>query len=356
MWKCSAYTKSVTIYPDGIAPCCIIKSYRKPLSQLPNRDVFSDLMTGVPPEQCSECVLAESRNLPSYREYYNKYSTPDNALQFIDIRNSNLCNLKCRMCDAQSSSQWSKEQNKTITINYSGKLDSYYDIIMASSVTDFYFTGGEPLLISDHWNIIEGLIAKGLSKNISLRYNTNLTTLKYKDKNIFDLWKNFKNVHIACSLDATGKRFNYIRSDGNWEEVENNLIKLTQFKNKNMTLSVSYTVNILNIWNLKDDMLYFHSRGIPVNISILNNPDVLSLSCVPDELKHLALTQLDQCGDMLENNVIISLKNLIEENRTKHLFKSTLSHILYLDKIRNEKLFDYMPFKDIAYNLLVLNP
>jgi hypothetical protein len=41
MWKCAAYKNSVTVFPNGIAPCCLIsESYRKPLTEIGNREIL----------------------------------------------------------------------------------------------------------------------------------------------------------------------------------------------------------------------------------------------------------------------------------------------------------------------------
>lgn len=353
MWYCSAYKKSLTIFPDGIAPCCMIKSYKKPLSDIRNKNAFDDLITGKPPSECNQCVIDESRNLYSYRRFFNDNSDKSDNLQFIDIRNSNLCNLKCRICGPHASNQWGKEQNNIISIIQSDPLEEYYDILLAPSIKDFYFTGGEPMIIQEHWTILEKLIELGYSKNIQLRYNTNLTVLKYKDKDTIKLWNQFKKVIINCSLDATKERFNYIRSGGDWNTVEKNLIELLKYKN--LYISIAYTVSILNIWNMNDDLKYFASLGVPVRISILDNPDILSIESIPDELKSHAIETLKLSNSLLSKSEYDSLLDMIMNNRSKHLFKSTLGHILYLDKIRNEKLFDQLPFKDIAYDLMVKN-
>lgn len=353
MWHCAAYKNSVTIYPDGIAPCCVIKSYKKPLSEIGNPNVFDDLITGHSPPQCNHCTLTESRNLQSYRQIFNKRADENDSLQFIDIRNSNLCNLKCRICGPHASNQWDKEQNNVINIKQteSGTLEKYYDVLITPTAKEFYFTGGEPLLLNDHWAMLEKLIECGYSKQVRLLYNTNLTVLKYKDKEIFNLWSQFKEVDIMCSLDATGERFNYIRSGGNWIDVEKNLLKL--LNHKNLKVSIAYTVSILNIWEMADDLNYFKSIGVPVRINILNNPDILSLDVIPDELKNIALNSLELCKELLTENEFTALQNMIVNNFSKNLFKNTLGHILYLDKIRNENLMDFLPFKEIAYLLMV---
>jgi hypothetical protein len=49
------------------------------------------------------------------------------------------------------------------------------------------------------------------------------------------------------------------------------------------------------------------------------------------------------------------IKNLINNNINQCLIEQTISHILLLDNLRGEKLFDLLPFKSIAINNILKN-
>jgi sulfatase maturation enzyme AslB (radical SAM superfamily) len=354
MWKCAAYKNSITIFSNGIAPCCLIsESYRKPLTEIGNREIFKDLQTGTAPPECIACTRNENNNLPSYRSMFNSAAKDNGDLQFVDVRNTNLCNLKCRSCGPQFSSQWASELGTLNRKPNKYSLDNFKSDVVKSSVHSAYFTGGEPFLNDDHWSLLQAYVDAGYSKNINLRYNTNLTTLKYKDISIVDLWLKFKSVEIQCSLDATGEPFNYLRSGTTWEKVESNLEYLQNIKN--LKISIALTLSNLNLWFLSDTMSYFKNKGILVKLNILHGPDYLSISTIPDELTNIALDYLDLASEYLTPEETAIISSMIINNNTQSLFLHTLAHILLLDKIRSEKLFDLLPFGEVAKKIILNN-
>ena len=92
----------------------------------------------------------------------------------------------------------------------------------------FEFTGGEPFMIRDHFKILMHCVEKGYAKNIDIHYNTNGTHLPPRD--IFDLWKYFKRVEIAFSIDDVGEQFQYQRHPANWKEVNHNLVEFKTYQ------------------------------------------------------------------------------------------------------------------------------
>jgi organic radical activating enzyme len=348
-WTCAAIDHGVTFYQNGtIAPCCLIDySYRKDVKDIEN-DPFADIRTGSAPSVCNKCVDAETRGDNSYRQQFNSMKTDALGYQFIDIRNSNLCNIKCRTCCSDNSSQWAIELGHSIPIKQQDIL-SYGDYILTPTVRSIYYTGGEPFINVEHWNILEKLIKLGYSKNITLTYNSNLTTLKFKQVNILDLWKEFKSVSVIASIDAVGEKFNYIRSGADWNSMKENIVLLESYQkeNKNLTLQIACTVSILNIWFVKELLEYF--KGYAVNLTDLYYPDYLSLSAIPDSLKDQAFKCVDDIEKLYhDKNKVKYIRSQIENNVKKRLFKDTLLHTLVLDKIRNEKLFELLPFKQEA--------
>ena len=101
-WNCAAIDHGVTIFPDGkIGPCCQIDSkYLKPITELHNPNRFLDLKTQEPgtTHPCNICITAKNNGLGSYKDLFDNIVTDDPGLQFVDIRHTNLCNLKCRYC------------------------------------------------------------------------------------------------------------------------------------------------------------------------------------------------------------------------------------------------------------------
>ena len=348
-WKCAAVDHGVTFYSNGtIAPCCLIDtSYSKHINQLgPN--VFDDLNTGTAPGVCKKCTDVENYGGFSARMQYNLKKTSAPGVQFVDFRNFNLCNAKCRTCGPYNSSQWAAELGRTTTI-LKQDIGNYLTTVITPSLQDVYYTGGEPFINAEHWDILENLVQLNYSKHVSLRYNSNLTTLKFKDKDILDLWKNFKSIAVNVSVDATGKEFEILRSGCSWDTVSSNINSLLEWKKHiNLTLQIAATVSILNIWFIPDVLDYFKST-VPVTLFNLHHPDFLSLSAMPDSAKQQALTCLDEIKQRYPNTQYIEMtRAMIEQNSDQYLFRDALNHILMLDRIRGENLFDLLPFNAAA--------
>jgi molybdenum cofactor biosynthesis enzyme MoaA len=345
-WHCAAITNGVTFYSNGtIAPCCLIDhTYRKPISAI-TQTPFEDLANGTPPEVCHQCHTNEARGISSYRQSFNKQDNGKPGFQFVDIRNFNLCNAKCRTCGPYNSSQWAQEMGHVYPM-VKEDLSSYKDLILTDSLQTLYYTGGEPFINGEHWEFLELLVARGLSKNVRLQYNTNLSTLKYKDKSIIDIWKNFNSINITASVDAIGEKFNYLRSGLDWEVANKNLDLL--LNQPAVKVNIGTTVSILNLWFIEELLDYFHGKCV-VNLTDLNYPDYLALSAVPDELKDLALEHLDKISKKYHNkNKIEYYRDQIINNCNQHLFTDTLNHVLLLDRMRKENLFDFLPFFEHA--------
>jgi sulfatase maturation enzyme AslB (radical SAM superfamily) len=221
-----------------------------------------------------------------------------------------------------------------------------------------YFTGGEPLISAEHWELLEELIAGGRSDYISLMYNTNLTTIKYKDKNIIDIWKQFKAVNIQCSIDAVGAPLEYIRSGTSWIKIKSNLNQLLESSlNSNINITLTPVVSILSIWFINELYEYAVLNNIAVNPIVLTGPDYLALDVVPDELKSLALEKISliESNYTVDKKVVQRIKDLINNNLNQNLFQQTISHVLLLDNLRGEKLFELLPFRSIAVDNILRN-
>ena len=246
--------------PSGIAtPCCIAESCTKPegvgnareqslmeiVNSEPMKKLRLDMIAGVKNSECTNCYVHEDQGIKSFRnmintEFEHQYdvinstkkdgSLKEFKMRYFDIRFNNICNFKCRTCGSGFSTQWEQEdlKNKVWNAKVIPKNDNKEflgEVVdQIQHMETAYFAGGEPLITEEHYILLEEMIRSGKT-DIKLRYNTNLSNLKFKDKDLLSLWKNFKKgVDIYASIDHYGDRAEYIRLGTDWAKVEENLI------------------------------------------------------------------------------------------------------------------------------------
>ena len=182
------------------------------------------MMSGIADKRCSGCYDREAAGKSSMRtETLAKYSdmvenvfkTTDlegyTSLEpvYLDLRFSNVCNLRCRTCWHGASSSWFEEakvlNNQVVekaiikaTTNNISVLKSIVEF--SADPVEIYFAGGEPLLMEEHYALLN--LTKDHSDKVMLRYNTNLSMLKFKQYDLPKIWSKFKNVRISVSVDA----------------------------------------------------------------------------------------------------------------------------------------------------------
>ncbi len=306
--------------PDGnVKPCCAYFD-GKPYPKLQNttleeiwngdkqKEIRRQFLNNEVPDGCKSCVQREdsyghsfrmamnerfsnhiddAKNNTSSDGYYEKFQ-----LYYWDFRFSNICNFKCRMCGHTCSSQWYEEtvpffndgRPKILDKSYYGKdlmiyVDKFIDV-----VEEIYFAGGEPLLMTEHYAILDKLVEKERF-DVFLRYNTNLSTLKYKSYDLINIWKKFKKVEIFASIDGYGENAEYSRHGTDWPKVEKNLKAIIESK---LEVRISMTVNVFNIFHIPDLLLHLLNMGINLRSivpTILHFPDHYRISVLPDELK-----------------------------------------------------------------------
>ena len=333
------------------------------------------------PEGCLTCTKKEDSGGVSYRmavterfshhiEKAKSNTLPDGTYEtfeiiFWDFRFSNICNFKCRMCGHGSSSSWfddfTPEEKKTkikfLDSSYYGTdLMKYVDQFI-DDVEEIYFAGGEPLLMAEHYQILDKLIAKE-RYDVFLRYNTNMSTIKYKDYDLVDIWKRFKDVRIFASIDGIDENAEYSRSGTDWPRVEENLVRLSQ---SNVGYVVSTTINILTVFNftkLIDKLIELKMSTRKVLVSHVNWPEHYMSSILPEELKNKVRIQLDEHLKKitsivtkeesrwlanLYNEVKFYLNSTISLEKTLELQQKFKRDTIKLDRIRKEDIRTAVP-------------
>lgn len=312
------------------------------------------------PESCSNCSRPESYGNSSHRITSNQRfghllndidDLVSNEKMFLwDVRFSNLCNLKCRMCGPGASTRIAEEQGvDKVLIKPFNEYNEFFDFFIKNieHVTEFYFCGGEPLMMEEHYKVLD-LLIQHKKFDVAIRYNSNLTTLKLKDKNVIDYWKQFKNVKISASIDAGWEQLSYIRHGADWDTILDNLTNI-RYNAKHVELILGVAVNIFNAFHVFRMYKYLVNRHLiqPHEIYFIPVGGSMNLSCLSSDMKKKVndhwLSELDK---IKEQNVIDSGIALLKEMNSidKHyMLPNFIAEVKELDSKRNENFVEVFP-------------
>jgi len=372
-------------YPNGKAyPCCHAEM-KYPVGNCRNQtleEIFYDqpmqslrenMLNEVRSPACQRCYEQEESNFFSGRKSANKHhghhikKLEENPFEmtYWDIRFSNLCNLKCRSCGHIFSSQWYQDQAKLSggtwrernnVLNYAGKTetDMWEQLIPhLDYVEQIYFAGGEPLLMEEHYNILEELVRRGRF-DVRLIYNTNFTHTDLKGRSVFEYWKQFRSVAVGASLDGMGTPAEYIRKGTRWYDVVKNRHEMIRVCPK-VDFYISPTLSIMNAWHLPDFHREWVSAGLiraqDLNVNILQDPPYLRIDIAPAEykkrleekyLKHLDwMSDRDPLGRATQGfESAIAFMNATDNTQLIDTFWRKTNE---LDEIRNESWHHALP-------------
>lgn len=359
-----------------VSPCCRIIQYNpepfgnlhhKTLSEIRSNPRFNEfrqmMLSNQTPLNCKECHLQEMANLPTLRTLFNKKyesiveevktNKINQALPMLygEIRFSNICNLACRTCGIESSSRWHKDHvaihGETTKVFYShaekekGLINDFIQNLDA--VDTIYFAGGEPLLHPGHYELLQTLIEMGRT-DITLVYNSNLTTLKLGTTNVFNLWEKFKAVTVYASIDATHERFNLIRHGEDWSVVENN-IKKVKLLMPRINVVFAITISVLNLFHLPDLLTYSLEKGLIPNLDFIQynfvfEPLYYQINLFPQHLRAPLLEQLSRIAHSPKdkpNKDLLAAIQFIED-----AFKTTPSQDVLVQFRNMTKKLDFL--------------
>lgn len=299
------------------------------------RTVRRQVLNNEQPDLCKPCFDLEAQGVESLRQRHIRDSYPEsrvnlypNALDAlnddytmpfelptIEIKINNLCNLKCRMCNPLDSTQWKDWEE--VESFYQDEGNYLVDAVRNLGLTkapyiglfenkdDFWknlekllphfrrveFAGGEPLMDPTHYKILDMLARNG--DNIELKYATNGTVTGIKGgRTIHDYWPKFKKVSVNVSIDGLHDVYEYIRGNGKFSEIEENIKVFKSFPNVDYVVGAC-TVQAGNIVQLPEIIDYFLNKmGIVFYSHRVNYPNVLSAQCLPIKYKEDVVSKL----------------------------------------------------------------
>ena len=384
-------------WPDGRVFTCCLSEHDAPIGNLNEMDLDEcynsdnmksfrlDMLDNKKVSNCNRCYELEEVGHDTLRKRSNdefifeKYdlhedkshivqetkedgSLDDVHLTYMDIRFSNICNMRCRTCGPDLSSQWFDEavdskfnrtpEQKILQIRkgntaFMEQFDPYLH-----TVEKIYWAGGEPLLMDEHWYIMNKLVEMGRT-DVRIFYNTNFSKLTYKDEDAVELWKKFKNVSIGASLDAGWEKGEYLRKGTIWSDTLANRERLKQELpqhdfNISCTVSIFNVLDVCNFYRKLCDIEFIEPKDFGVNI--LLGKHVHRATVLPLHLRTKAINQIKETLAWIEGKDPVgratdTFNSLLQfmEGDDSHLLSDSMQEAKEMDRFRAETLFEVFP-------------
>ena len=382
-------------FPDGRAyPCCFA------LDQYPVGDLNKDSMETVfnskdmkkmrlnmlddkPSRQCTKCYDQEKSGFFSLRLSSNKHfghnigmvdntkgdGSADCIIKYWDIRFSNLCNMACRSCGTWFSSNWYEDHKKLTRkppdhakiMRVGRTADDIWEQMLKQfdHVEQFYFAGGEPLIMEEHYRILKELDKRKMY-HVRLIYNTNFSKLKFKDLDVLELWNKFDSVSVGASLDAEGKRGEFMRKGTVWKDTVANRKKMLEICPQ-VDFYISSTVGLINALHIVDFHRNWTDQGLlkpqDFNFNLLQYPFWQRIDLLPNAYKQKVKEKYEKHLEWLRPQDHLTratkgfesgLDYMMRRDNFTHFYKFK-EGMQKLDAIRNENILEVFPELEELY-------
>ena len=348
-------TKTITVMNSNIPEIVNCDNYKT---------IRLDMLAGKVPPACEGCHQIEQAGGQSKRQKETNRNLDHAALtaadgsiktdlRHIELRLGNFCNLKCRSCNADSSTSWIQDYYKLKdTVNLASGYhwiknnpdfsfdwvddESFYNRLteFAPNLEQIHISGGEPFLVPTHFKLLEKLVQEGKT-DIAIHYHTNLNYKWDKIIPALDLLTKFKEVHISFSIDDVGERNTYIRSLSDWELTINNLkLFLSNYK---FIYRITQTVSVYNFMYVEELEKYLADNKIRIRISLnhVQTPDYLAANILPKQVRQDKINSLHGVISQRNWEDLYGHYYNLEANGQWDYFKYFTEKI---DAVRNEDL------------------
>lgn len=334
-------------------------------NSLKMKELRYSMVNGIKHNACSSCYSQEDQGIvsPRIREnssWYKWESTHkavekclDNysAQQLMhpisyDLRYSNTCTLKCRMCNSSSSSAINAEYKK-LTDKWPEKfwtVDNHrinHEVDLHGDIQKIYLAGGEPLVENLNLNLLDE-VAK-FNDKITILINTSLNIVNDK---FYSVLNKFQYLTLVVSIDGTENVNDYIRNGSNFTTIKENIKKLS-----NHDIMFSTCVSMYNVFNMPK-LINFINTEFPEfsdnhSVNLVNDIEELFIENMPYELRPSLINDLYHVLNYAKEFPRLGIQNCIavleKQNFDQEKFENFIKYTKILDKNRNESLANVIP-------------
>jgi radical SAM protein with 4Fe4S-binding SPASM domain len=383
---------AMIIHQDGRAlPCCQARSTeetgnvkRESLLDIWNgsdmRQLRRNMLAGRKSPHCQACYELEDADVHSMRLEHNKglaghfdvvrATKPDGSVEpfrllTLELNLSNECNFACRYCHSERSTRWYGDYRRlwgdpghprllAARDDLDGLLREFEPLF--PHLRRIHFAGGEPLIMRWHYALLRRLIERRCF-GVHLTYSTNFSGTRLGGEDVFGLWNRFGKVTVTASLDASGRRGEYIRHGQKWDQVvadRENLQKACP----HVDFAISPTLTVLNSFALPDfhrewlEKRYIRPPG-DCNVGFLVGPAEYRIQILPPRLKATVAEKYErhieymraEFGELAERDIrsFRSAANYMMKRDLSALIPRFREVTESLDALRGERFWDVFP-------------
>jgi len=399
---CSLPWKHLSVMPHGWASVCCEANWDSPTALAQNfntknngpvhikegsrniinsetfKSIRKDMLEGNIPEACLTCHKIEQAGGFSKRnkekkldENYLKNITGEDGsiepdITYLELRLGNFCNLKCRSCNAESSTSWVDDYYKLkdkvnlpsgydnlkqlgVDYDWVENLDVYLDLLNNGlNIDELHISGGEPFLVDKHSYLLDLLIEKDIAKNIYVTYITNGNYKFERITPILDKLHHFKEVKLNFSLDDIFERNDYVRSLSKFQLVIDNIRKYTE--KYDFSFAVIQTIHAFNFLYLEELHLYLEKEGLykkdgsgiieVIRDNYVNYPEYHNARVLPLDVRK---QKIDSIDGLLEKGFYDRVKSNFYDSPQNTLHSEFITSTEAVDKVRKENWKNLFP-------------
>lgn len=276
-----------------LLPCCVYQTNKNysSLDEYNSSEEIIKLKTATEwPAGCNTCQRQELAGQRSYRNDSKNYFQDRHEVR-VEIFPSNVCNLKCMMCDETNSTALAQEKHamgkisKDMVREFEITNECIDTILKLDNVKSVSIIGGEFFLTKKNLDFLDFIVAQ----DIKLRVVTNATVIL--DKHL-DRLKQIKDLELQISIDGYERSYEFMRYPATWDQFSENSKKLIK-ELPRANINFHYVVQPLNIQNIVPTLDWINRLRTPTRITNLVNPKYLSWSILKSQEKDSIINLLN---------------------------------------------------------------